>query len=352
MSQLSVENQDLLPNENAENCSTLYPGDSTLTRRILKRCRDAGIEIWTETEAVRIGGGRWGSKTVAYHVPRRIYGEEKARRDEELLRKAAKEKEDRAEQQRRYRVEQVAKLTERFPHLPSSTIERLIDTERRVYSLDQLGYQHGIGTKSYWRQLGFDVVSEPTGVLVRGRRLYDTYTRNQLVPRSTRLTVARLKEKLLAKHRRDDLVLAHAIRIANRLQKVVRHPDLYSLKDQWIEANQDHLIEGRIARVETRTCWGCHGAGTVSDYWDDEEECGRCDGTGIYSSRTLYEHHFEIVGQRFVFHSYVEPKVVSEERGEDADRYGRPFTADELPCPPQSVLVSLIESMMTTTQPL
>jgi hypothetical protein len=103
-------------------------------------------------------------------------------------------------------------------------------------------------------------------------------------------------------------VLAHAIRIANRLQKVVRHPDLYSLKDQWIEANQDHLIEGRIARVETRTCWGCHGAGTVSDYWDDEEECGRCDGTGIYSSRTLYEHHFEIVGQRFVFHSYVEPK--------------------------------------------
>lgn len=328
---------------NKNELAKLYPGDRTLTRRILKRCRESGIDVKHETEAVRIGGGRWGSRIVAYHVPQLIHDDEVVRREEELRRKQQDEAKRLAERRAAERLRRIDKLTEKFPQLMTNTIEDLADSGKSVYLPSDTGYQFGIGTKAYWKQLGFNVSDEPNGIVVKGNRLYGTYSSVQLVPRASRMTVRRLQAKWLAKYVDEQLVLAQAIRIANRLQKVKRHPSFYDLKDRWIRAHQDQLTEGRIARVEDRTCWGCDGTGG-DDY--SETSCDRCYGTGIYSSRTLYEHCFEISGQRFVFHSYVLPRAVSDERGEDIRNYGRPFAVDELPCPPQSVIVSLIESMM------
>lgn len=321
----------------------LYPGDGTLTRRILKRCRQAGIDIQHVAEAVLIGRGRWGSRTIAYHVPRLIHDEEAVRRDAELLQEEGEEWKQLADSRAAFRQCRLAELAEEFPQLTADTIKVLVDSGKLVYSPDRIGYQYGVATKTYWKQLGFNVTGEPNGIVVKGERLFDTYSSDRLVPRSSRMTVEHLKAQWLAKYGDEQLVLAHAIRFANRLQKVKKNRSFYDLKDRWIKAHQEQLTEGRIARVETRTCWGCDGSGN-DDLFDSE--CYRCDGTGVYSSRTLYEHCFEIAGQRFVFHSYVRPKAVSEERAEDMKNYGRPFTADELPCPPQSVLVSLIESLM------
>lgn len=321
----------------------LYPGDGTLTRRILNRCRKAGIKVHIDTEAVRIGRRRWGRKTLVYHVPSLIHDEELARRDAEI-RKNKEGKKLKEEKEKELRAARRAnELSEMFPQLPTGTIEFLACSGKRIYLPNQIGYQYHIGTKSYWKQLGFAVNSEPNGIVVKGQRLFDTYSSDRLVPRSSRMTVERLKAQWLAKYDDEQLVLAQAIRIANRLQKVKKNRSFYDVKDRWIKAHQDQLTEGRIARVETRTCWGCDGSGS-------DGLCYRCDGIGVYSSRTLYEHSFEIAGQRFVFHSYIRPQVVSEERAEDSHNYGRPFAADELPCPPQSVILSLIESMMASDE--
>lgn len=311
----------------------LVPGDRTLTRRILKRCRDSGIKYKVEEKAIRIGHRRWGTTVVAYSVPEHIFQEESARRDEE---KQAAESKVRAKLQ--------AKLREKFPHLSQSTIESLSASGKQVSSHEETGYQHGVATKSYWKQLGFAAISEPTGVVVIGNRLYDTYRSFQVRPIKSRITVERLEAEWLQKYGDEKLALAQAVRIANRLQKVRRHPDFYDLKDRWIESHQDHLTLGRITRIENQCCWGCMGTGT-SNGRCEEDECERCDGTGIYSSRTLYEHQFEIAGQRFVFHSRICPESLSNEPATNSQQFGRPFTSNELPCPPQDVLVRLIQKL-------
>jgi len=135
--------------------------------------------------------------------------------------------------------------------------------------------------------------------------------------------------------------LANALKIANRLQKVHRISDFYDMKDKWIRANQSNLTEGKIARHERKTCWSCSGEGE-----DGYEECYKCGGSGIYSSRTLYEHKFNIDGQTFCFHSYVRPASLSEENGADLKNYGRPFSRSELPLPPQNLIIELIKNMM------
>jgi hypothetical protein len=117
-----------------------------------------------------------------------------------------------------------------------------------------------------------------------------------------------------------------AIWMANRLVKDMARSTkraLYEVKDMWIRGAQGWLVEGRIARVERRDCRDCGGSG-------DDGECERCDGTGIWSQRTLYCHYFSVDGRRYSFHSYQTPASISTEPGEDKEEYGGRFSASEL----------------------
>ncbi len=107
----------------------------------------------------------------------------------------------------------------------------------------------------------------------------------------------------------DRLILAHAIRIANRLQKACWIDGFYQLKDRWILANQHELSEGHFVRQELSYCYNCNGKGQCRN-----RACVNCDGTGIHRTRYLYEHHFDIAGSRFVFHSYLKPQFVGESK--------------------------------------
>lgn len=320
------------------NAARFTPGDRTLTRRILKRCRDSGLTYSVDEEPVRIGRRKWGRKILAYRVPEHIYREESARRNEE--KRVASEKLVRflAEAQRKAESEKLEKLKQEFPSVPESTLESLAVSRKRIVSPQQVGYQHGLATKTYWMQLGFNVIGEPSAVIVSGKRLYDAFSTDQLTPRKSRMTVESVKAKWFEQFGEPTLVLAQAVRTANRLQKVRRHPEFYDLKDRWIKQHQHYLTLGRVARTEERACWGCDGTGSAY--------CNRCDGSGIYSSRTLFEHQFEIIGHRFVFHSYVRPNSLSKEPAANCNTYGRPFNADELPCPPQDVLVALVRQLL------
>jgi hypothetical protein len=64
--------------------------------------------------------------------------------------------------------------------------------------------------------------------------------------------------------------------------------------------------------------------------WHGEDFCWRCDGTGVYSSRTLYEHHLRIGDHDFSLHSYVRPATVSNAPGADLPSYGGRFTTQDL----------------------
>jgi len=291
---------------------------------------------------VSIGRRRKGTKIVAYHVPKDIYTEEFERREQQKLRKEQQLAIKAEQQEREKREKTVNEQCAKFPKLDRSRIEEFYDQQTEIKSFDEVGYLHKLGTKSYWRKLGFNVIGNPVEVVVRGKQCFNLYRPSQLRDISTRTSLVNLKNRWLKKYGSSELALAEALRFANRLQKVCFYEDFYALKDQWIKSNQHLLVDGKIARVEERMCWSCDGSGM---YYKDEE-CWKCSGTGIYSSRTLYEHRYRIEDRVFSFHSYVQPKLLGEEKGADLPAYGQPFRPDELPLPPQSMLIKLIEELM------
>lgn len=321
----------------------LTPGDGTLTRRILKRCRSAGIEVETTTRFTK-----YGPQIEAYCVPQDIHDEEAARRDAEMEAKRAEQQQKLQQVEEACRQSRIDELSQRFPHLDADIIDSLAINNRTVLSPEKTGYQHGIATKTYWNKLGFRVTGPPAGVVVRGKRLFDVYCTRCLRPNRSKLTVDELEKRWMLRYGKGQLLLAHTLRIANKLQKVWKHPDVYSFKDRWITNHQSYLLDGRVTRVENRMCWDCDGTGTDSDCYGefDDVECETCNGTGVWSARTLYEHRFEIEGRQFVFHSYIRPRVVSDELGTNAPVYGRPFDKAELPLPPQEIVVTLLKTLM------
>jgi hypothetical protein len=121
---------------------------------------------------------------------------------------------------------------------------------------------------------------------------------------------------------------AVAIWIANRLVKRAARSTrrrFYEVKEMFLRRYSHSLIEGHIARVDRQKCRACMGTGK-----DDGFECERCDGTGIWSERTLYSHFLVIAGTRYSFHSYTEPKTISNLPGEDKEIYGGSFTEAEI----------------------
>lgn len=191
----------------------LKAGDRTLSRRILRRCRDAGIDVPREIRRVNIGRYRYGTKIEAYVVPEDIHDEEVARITKERDRK-------RQEHRAAIRQRAIAELTEKFPQLPPQTIEVLADSPKGIYAENKVGYQFGLGTKTYWYNLGYRVTGKPTAIMVKGKRLYDLYDKSSLLPKKSRLSVKQIEAQWLDKYKTKRLVLAQSIRFANRLQKV------------------------------------------------------------------------------------------------------------------------------------
>lgn len=343
-------------------------GNVDLTRTVLnhryvhvegKRLQPLCLKLkikYTEAVVGFKGSSRYGYKpikdgvVVSAHSAQKLLDEIDARikrnspEKRERARKRKQESNERRLKKEKIQLRQnrIAELSNIFPKLDADVVESLIEDDKSVYSVNDVGYQYGVGTKTYWNQLGFRVAGEPTGCLVRGKCLFATYSKDCLTPKRSHLTVEQLKDRWLKKYRSKELVLVQAIRFANRIQKVRKHPEFYSLKDKWLNAHQEILIDGRVARLEQRQCWSCDGTGTLNH----DDECWKCDGSGIYSSRKLYEHHFEIQGDQFCFHSYVCPRILNEEAGADKNHYGRPFSSDELPLPSQSVIIALIKQMM------
>ena len=125
----------------------------------------------------------------------------------------------------------------------------------------------------------------------------------------------------------DDQAILQAIWVANRLVKpmaVSTRRQFYALKD---EAIQRYGEKGRKARQEEKICFRCEGSG--EDPWDDEYPCHKCGGSGIFASRWLFVHEFDVCGQRYCFHSYLPPKTLLDGQAEDAEHYGGSFTDEE-----------------------
>jgi hypothetical protein len=144
----------------------------------------------------------------------------------------------------------------------------------------------------------------------------------------TKLTSQELWESWKALFKDEAEAEVTAIWIANRLVKDRARSTrrrFYEVKDGFIRAYQDCLTEGRCTRVERRYCRACGGSGD-----EDLGGCEACDGTGIYSERTLYCHYFFISGHRYSFHSYEVPARLSETPREDKEEFGGRFSDSEL----------------------
>lgn len=325
----------------------LIPGDRVLSRRILKRCREMGFNIEKEQEPIRIGRNRWGSKLTAYLVPVGVYEEEKQRREIELQSQYERE----AATKESARQAALQKATESaivsFPRCDPNKLAELVESGVALFTPGEVGYQFGLASKTYWKRLGYKVVGPPVGTLIRGNKEIPVYSSSYLIEKKSNVSVEELARQWTKNHGTEDLALAEAVRMANRLQKVIRRKDFYPLKDQWMEANQHRLRDGRISRHEKKSCWSCDGDGERYD----GSECWKCGGTGIYSSRTLYEHEFLIDGRKFCFHSYIKPRNVSTEAGQDLLHYGKPFRPSELPLPPQSLIIGLVRNLLDKHHP-
>lgn len=74
---------------------------------------------------------------------------------------------------------------------------------------------------------------------------------------------------------------------------------IYHLKTQLIQL----LYESGLCRSveylrQDMPCWECMGDGVIYD----EQDCGRCDGSGIYQTHFLYKFTFYVDGQSYVWH--------------------------------------------------
>jgi hypothetical protein len=307
--------------------SVLQPGDATLTRRCKKRCEAIGVEVRTTTK-----WNGWGYVVTGYLIPTSILEEEQARRESERAAARAKEAVDSIRRQQ----EKLSEVRAAHPSLTEDQIAQ-IDPALPVYCVDEVGYLHGRAIESYWASLGFLVPdgAKPCGTLIDGSNVLPLFSALNLQEQQRTTSTEAIWEKYCSKYRGPVVALAEAIKTANRLQKVRKNARFYPLKDRWIQLNQSNLAEGLIAREEVRTCWSCDGY----------SECYRCGGTGIYSTRTLYEHRFVIEGRKYSFHSYLVPTTVTGE-GANLIRYGLPFAGDELPLPPQSQLVEMISARL------
>ncbi len=229
-----------------------------------------------------------------------------------------------AEQQEREARELQAKLDKQAYYRDKYGVEVELEQLARIH--EELGLD--LHTEEDWLVYGRESSpsdwTRPEWHVTQGKltQVYPYYlTRATPNPRAEHTGEQLWQEHLALYDGNEEFAQVELIYIANKLCKILSSKSIYVHKDNWIRANQDKLVEGKVARVETRACWGCDGDGC--DRWG--EHCDRCYGSGIYSSNTLYEHRFQVQGKDYCFHSYVKPTIISEEKGVDKQGYGYRF---------------------------
>lgn len=145
----------------------------------------------------------------------------------------------------------------------------------------------------------------------------------------------------------DDAAIATAVWQANKMVKSaarLTRRKFYSIKDEFIRR---YGRIGQQARLDQYDCFRCEGEG-----W-----CDYCEGTGVYREAWLYLHEFEVAGQTYRLHSYVEPKTLvgSIDGLPHQGAYGAQFTDEEianLPLPLSGLvkMLSYVAAAMWTMQ--
>jgi len=157
------------------------------------------------------------------------------------------------------------------------------------------------------------------------------------IPNWTKMSAEQLWEAWRADFDTDDAAIAQAVWQANRMIKPSARQTkrkFYSIKNEFIRR---YGRTGQRVRLDQYDCRYCNG---------ENDWCRNCGGDGIYRQSWLYLHEFEVDGQTYRLHSYVEPKVLVANVvsfGHEGD-FGDRFTEEEkalLPLP-VSGLVQLL----------
>lgn len=148
--------------------------------------------------------------------------------------------------------------------------------------------------------------------------------RRERIERWTRLSAGELWLAWRAQFESDDDAIMTAVWIGNRLVKAKALSTrrlFYSIKDAAIVRYGEG---GSRAREEKWICYHCVEG--IDAYGDP---CERCGGSGVFKAKWLYLHEFKVAGQVYRLHSYVEPKVLSDEPSADLESYGGSFSDAE-----------------------
>lgn len=333
------------------NTITFRPGDAKLTRRVKKLAEAAGVPVHAKTE-----WGKYGRKIVEYEVDEEIFKRAREEIDsgrEERKRREAEEAEARRQASELRRAEEViatiAAVSRRCPWMRPKQTRKLVERfdVRDPLACSQTPWRpeqwlhdsadaapHGRYTRKQWRRLGYGVRRSATaaGYIIGDRRLVPLYDHQPTFPARKPVDGGKAWAYLLRHYGGDEtLALSRSIWVANRLVKLDASlkREFYSVKDQFLGLHTDCLVEGRVARIEQKPCWGCDGTGVFHSR-SRPDECQRCCGTGVYRSSTLYEWRLDIAGQAYCYHSYTKPPTVSGTPGADLEDYGRRFTDADL----------------------
>lgn len=235
-----------------------------------------------------------------------------ATKNQRVLRKTEKLRAERREQRR-------AEFRNRFPAASEETIAACCDSPRSVYAsledvpLAALTHQE---IDDFRLKKGREVGVLLVDAGATSVPLFEAHLPDDVSPTPQASAIHRIAVDRGVSPQR-------ALWLLNKLAKVVSPSpkrQVYSLKDRLLSLWSDFLIDGRVSRTESRPCWGCDGTG---EHWSGDL-CDRCDGTGCYSSRTLYEVRYSFPGddRTYCFHTFTKPRLLSEEAGADRPSYG------------------------------
>ena len=273
-------------------------GNRKLTLRVKKLAVSKGRTVSEKTHWNGFGyavSGYYCDEDILNEVKEGIAKEEAKDKIKQEKKAAALRAElERRESQRR--IDVANELRSRFPHLPDAILNECLAPGIHAYGMrDEISPD--LYSRREWKLLGGEVAetAKPQAYVIRetGRVRQMLFSRrdvSELKQSRSGWSDERLWKGWRRGFQSDLLAVATAVQFANRLVKLspfsLDKRAFYAAKDRFLRFAFPQLVEGRVSREETSSCWGCLG-----------EECFKCCGTGIYSSRTLYEHHYLIDGQ-------------------------------------------------------
>lgn len=236
-----------------------------------------------------------------------------------------REAEERAERLVKAREDRLSGFRKRFPNASEETVERLGEN-LAVY--DALGgVPLSLLTEEEVSDLGVERNSQHGTLLENGGATVVPLFRASI----PRITPPQPRDEEIHLRAIQMGFMPHkALWALNKLVKMVDNPnkwEVYSIKDCLLNFWVEFLIEGRIARHESNKCWECCGS---RECWSGHD-CHRCNGSGTYSSRVLYEVRYKFPGDDriYCFHTFTQPPSISDQPGADLPTYGRRFTEEE-----------------------